>query len=71
MTYISQSSDFASYLEDIFIFDGWMLHFVIMSQCDATFYLKINVGHIALTYISQSIGFAIYFEDYLMNEYQS
>ena len=36
-----------------------------MSQCDATFYLKINGGHIGLYFTT------LYFEDYFMDECQT
>ena len=42
MTYISRSSDFAVYLE--LHFDVWTSYFGIMSPCDPTFDLKMNVG---------------------------
>ena len=43
MTYISWSSDFALYLEDLF--DACTSYFEIMNQYDPRFDLKINVGH--------------------------
>ena len=39
MTCISQSSNFALYLED------YLMYFESMNQYDPTFDLKINVGH--------------------------
>ena len=42
MTYISWSSDFALYLEDL---DVCTSYFGSMNQYDQTFDLKINVGH--------------------------
>ena len=62
MTYISRSSDFAMYREDYL--DGCTSYFGIVSHCDATFVLELNVGH-------NDLYIVIYFEDYLLDGYHS
>ena len=53
MTYISQSSDFALYLEDYFMYVHHSLAHRIMNQYNPTFDLKINVGHCDLYFMVQ------------------
>ena len=50
MTFISQSNDFVFYLE---VCSMYKPHIKIMSQCDATVGLKINVGHSDLYFMVQ------------------
>ena len=58
---VSCSSDF--YLISWRLFDRWMSYFATVSQCDANFDLKINLGHSDLYFIDS----ALHLEDYVMD----
>ena len=51
MTYITWSSDFVLYHEDLF--DVWTSYFGIIGQYDQTFDLKVNVSHCDLYFMVQ------------------
>ena len=59
---ILQSSNFACYLEEYFIYK--YLNLWIVSQYDLKFEAKINVEHSEIHFLIQYINF--YLEDYLM-----